>query len=155
MSDVPQGPGWWQASDQKWYPPEAFPGAPQPSPAGPPPGAPPGTPPGAPGGMPQGWGTPVGGTPPRTDPMAIWALVLGIVGIPLGCLCGIGIFASIAAIPLGFVSRKNIRQSSGGLTGEGMALAGAVLGIVGVALLIGLFLLWGLSAASLDSSGRY
>ena len=21
MSDAPQGPGWWQASDGKWYPP--------------------------------------------------------------------------------------------------------------------------------------
>jgi len=25
MSDVSQGPGWWQASDQKWYPPESHP----------------------------------------------------------------------------------------------------------------------------------
>ena len=23
MSDTPQGPGWWQASDGKFYPPEA------------------------------------------------------------------------------------------------------------------------------------
>ncbi len=27
MSDVSQGPGWWQASDGKWYPPESAPGA--------------------------------------------------------------------------------------------------------------------------------
>lgn len=26
MSEVSQGPGWWQASDGKWYPPEAQPG---------------------------------------------------------------------------------------------------------------------------------
>jgi hypothetical protein len=25
MSDTSQGPGWWQASDGKWYPPESFP----------------------------------------------------------------------------------------------------------------------------------
>jgi uncharacterized protein len=25
MSDGPQGPGWWQASDLKWYPPELHP----------------------------------------------------------------------------------------------------------------------------------
>jgi len=32
MSDTSQGPGWWQASDGKWYPPEQAPGAaPQPS----------------------------------------------------------------------------------------------------------------------------
>jgi hypothetical protein len=24
MSDVAQGPGWWQASDGRWYPPEAM-----------------------------------------------------------------------------------------------------------------------------------
>ena len=27
MSDSSQGPGWWQASDGKWYPPEQAPGA--------------------------------------------------------------------------------------------------------------------------------
>lgn len=34
MSDQSQGPGWWQASDGKWYPPEQAPGgaAPQPGP---------------------------------------------------------------------------------------------------------------------------
>src|SRR5438128_11676071 len=35
MSDVSQGPGWWQASDGKWYPPQATPGpatAPPPQP---------------------------------------------------------------------------------------------------------------------------
>ena len=26
MSDTSQGPGWWQASDGKWYPPEQSPG---------------------------------------------------------------------------------------------------------------------------------
>ena len=38
MSDVSQGPGWWQASDGKWYPPlAAAPVAPPPPPPGPPP----------------------------------------------------------------------------------------------------------------------
>ena len=35
MSDVSQGPGWWQASDGKWYPPQ--PAAPAPPPPPPPP----------------------------------------------------------------------------------------------------------------------
>jgi len=39
MSDTSQGPGWWIASDGKWYPPESAP-----APAPPPP-APPGVPP--------------------------------------------------------------------------------------------------------------
>jgi hypothetical protein len=25
MSDVAQGPGWWEASDERWYPPELHP----------------------------------------------------------------------------------------------------------------------------------
>lgn len=33
MSDTPQGDGWWQASDGKWYPPHQAPGAPR-QPAG-------------------------------------------------------------------------------------------------------------------------
>jgi hypothetical protein len=33
VSDTPQGPGWWQASDGKWYPPEQAPGA-TPAPSG-------------------------------------------------------------------------------------------------------------------------
>lgn len=38
MSDFSQGPGWWQASDGKWYPPEQAPGgaaAPTPAQSGP------------------------------------------------------------------------------------------------------------------------
>lgn len=54
MSDAPQGPGWWQASDGKWYPPEQAPAAstPPPTPGQVPPGsgmAPPGGSFGAPG----------------------------------------------------------------------------------------------------------
>jgi hypothetical protein len=30
MSDAPQGPGWWEASDGKWYPPQAQSAPPQP-----------------------------------------------------------------------------------------------------------------------------
>ncbi len=49
MSDVSQGPGWWQASDGKWYPPEQAQGA---APTTPPPGAAPAY------GAPQGYGAP-------------------------------------------------------------------------------------------------
>lgn len=34
MSDASQGPGWWQASDGKWYPPETAAGAAAPPPPG-------------------------------------------------------------------------------------------------------------------------
>jgi uncharacterized membrane protein len=35
VSDESQGPGWWLASDGKWYPPELAPGAPPPTAGGP------------------------------------------------------------------------------------------------------------------------
>jgi hypothetical protein len=36
MSDTQQGPGWWQASDGKWYPPETHPSRQVPAPSPPP-----------------------------------------------------------------------------------------------------------------------
>ncbi len=52
MSDESQGPGWWLASDGKWYPPEQAPGYQPPPPYAPPGGqyTPPGGQYGAPGG---------------------------------------------------------------------------------------------------------
>jgi hypothetical protein len=47
MSDVPEGPGWWQASDGRWYAPEQFGGGAD-GPAPPPPPAPPAPAPPAP-----------------------------------------------------------------------------------------------------------
>ncbi|MCU1371701.1 MAG: hypothetical protein JWO77_2895 [Ilumatobacteraceae bacterium] len=59
MSDISQGPGWWQASDGKWYPPEQAPGA---TPTGAPAGGPP------PGyGTPPAYGAPAGGGGGGTD----------------------------------------------------------------------------------------
>jgi hypothetical protein len=74
MSDAPQAPGWWQASDGRWYPPEQKQSAPAPAPGYPPADAP-STPPPAgyraggsagPGGggyPPSGGGVPSGGYP--------------------------------------------------------------------------------------------
>jgi type II secretory pathway pseudopilin PulG len=66
----------------------------------------------------------------RTDSKAIWSLVLGVLSVT--CLW---ILAGIPAIVLGHISRSAIRSSMGRLKGEGMALAGLVLGYVSVALL--------------------
>lgn len=58
MSETPAGPGWWQASDGRWYPPESHPSA-RPAPPPPPPAAPTAFPPAA--GYPPGGGSPPGG----------------------------------------------------------------------------------------------
>lgn len=57
MSDTSQGPGWWQASDGKWYPPEQAPPAAPTAPST----AAPGQAFGAPAGPPPAYGAPVGG----------------------------------------------------------------------------------------------
>jgi len=73
MSDSTQGPGWWQASDGKWYPPEQHPDAPAAAtegvpqtPASPPTQAIPPTPP--PTAAMPAVAPPIGGPPPVGPP---------------------------------------------------------------------------------------
>ena len=63
----------------------------------------------------------------KTSAQAIWSLVLGI----LSFLC-FGLFTGIPAVICGHVARSNIRKSQGALTGGGMALAGLILGYIGI-----------------------
>ncbi len=60
----------------------------------------------------------------RTNGLSVASLVLGIVWV-----FGIG---SILAVIFGFVGRKQIKDSGGRQTGEGLALAGIILGFLGV-----------------------
>ena len=64
---------------------------------------------------------------PRTDGKATASLILGILSI----LC-FGLLTGLPAIILGHISRGNIEQSRGRLTGAGMALAGLILGYVSI-----------------------
>src|SRR5688572_14739516 len=87
---------------------------------------------------------PLPGTPvPPTSPKAITSLVLGVVGL---FLCGL--FAGVPAIILGFLARRDVRQSGGALSGDGLALAGIIAGALATlwslalgALVVGLFAL--------------
>jgi Tfp pilus assembly protein PilE len=63
----------------------------------------------------------------KTSAHAIWSLVLGILSL----LC-FGFLAGIPAVICGHVARSNIRESQGALTGGGMALAGLILGYIGL-----------------------
>jgi len=62
----------------------------------------------------------------KTSALAIWSLVLGILGL----LC-FSFLAGIPAIICGHMGRSQIRQSNGTLGGEGLALAGLILGYAG------------------------
>ncbi len=84
MSDTPQGPGWWQASDDKWYPPELAP--PPPAPPPPPPHSPGASSPreSSPGGQPR---TAQASGPPLKAPSK---KALAITGAVLAVLVTIG-----------------------------------------------------------------
>jgi hypothetical protein len=73
--------------------------------------------------------------------MAIASLVLGLVWA-----YGVG---SLLAVIFGFVAKKNIRESGGWQTGGGMATAGIVLGIIGLAVVLLIIIA---AASSTDSS---
>ena len=68
-------------------------------------------------------------TSPQTSGMAIASLAMGIVGWTFLPLVG-----SILAIVFGYAARREIRSRPDELTGEGMAIAGLVLGWLMVAL---------------------
>jgi len=70
----------------------------------------------------------MGGVPitPTTNAMAVWSLVLSIVFLVV-----LGIF-EIVPIVLGYQARKAIKGSNGYQTGDGIALAGIIIGWVGL-----------------------
>ncbi len=182
MSDTSQGPGWWLASDGKWYSPEQAPGyepasvpatapstMPQPgalpttgtlpptapvvaSSSGPSTGTLPPTaypPPGGapPAGYPPG-GAPPAGYPPGTYPpgsyppgpgyaypgraktsgLAIAAFVLSLLWI-----FGLG---SLLAVIFGIIALVTISRSHGTRRGRGWAIAGLVIGALGLILTV-------------------
>jgi hypothetical protein len=108
----PPGPGWWLASDGRYYPPEQAPAPQVPSPPSFAAYAP--------------YGAPV--VQATTNGLAIASMVLGILW-----LYWIG---SILALVFGYVAKGQIDRSAGRQTGRGMAIAGIVLGWIGVAALV-------------------
>jgi uncharacterized protein DUF4190 len=76
-----------------------------------------------------------------TDGSAIAALVVGLIA-PFGALFyGLpGIILGTVALFLGLGARRRIKRSGGALGGGGMALAGWIVGLVGIVM----GLLWGL-----------
>lgn len=66
--------------------------------------------------------------------LAIASMVCGIASVPLTCTYGFGIIPAILAVVFGHIARGQLRRGKGG--GEGMALAGLILGYIMVALAI-------------------
>jgi hypothetical protein len=75
----------------------------------------------------------------RTNGLAIASLVLGILWIYW--------IGSVLALVFGYVAKSQIEHSDGFQGGRGMAIAGIVLGWVGVGVLVVLLLFGGLSGS--------
>ena len=108
MSEQSQGPGWWQASDGRWYPPESRPAtAPPPQPAWQPAAA------GAPVDHPQG-----------TTILILGILSLVVCGVlgPVAWVMGNNALAEIDRTPTAYRNRGNVQ-------------AGRICGIIATVLL--------------------
>jgi hypothetical protein len=206
MSDTSQGPGWWLASDGKWYPPELWTGPPESSPLQGPltgltdarePGVSQTGAPAEPGQAaqpvqpdassgqpsqgippyPQSPENPVGGTPgsagaaagtsygsapgaypgvsaqpqypqysqyPQYPPVGYGAPAIarktnGLAIASLICSCaGVLLFSlpCVLGVVFGFVARSQIRRSQGAQKGNGLALAGIIVGFAWIAIII-------------------
>ena len=92
---------------------------------------------GQPGYGQPGYGQPgyPGYPPVITNGKATGALITGITTLVLSWCCGAGVLGLVAVV-LGMKARSEIRASAGRQSGDGMALAGIITGVVAV--LIGL-----------------
>jgi hypothetical protein len=99
VSTYPQGPDWWQASDGLYYPPQQ-------------PQQPYGT---------QGYPYPYPPPAPKTSGSAIAALILAIASF---VVCPV--IAAIIALVLAATAKREIRESGGWITGEGVVTAAKV-----------------------------
>ena len=100
------------------------------------------------GQQPGGYGSPGGHMTPKNG-FGIAALVLGILSLPAAFTVIGGVLLGLAAVILGFLGRG--RAKKGEATNGGMALTGAILGLVGIVLSI----VFAVAVGSLLSRGDF
>ena len=83
---------------------------------------------------------PVIGRTQTVSALAILSMISGIISIPFICMCFLSIPFSLFAIVGGHIARGICRRSEGRVTGQGMAIAGLVLGYVSLTILLGMLL---------------
>ena len=72
------------------------------------------------------------GSEERPGPMAIIALVCGILSMLCCAIPGLGFILSIAALVLGIIEVRRIGRNESSTKGKGMAIAGIILGAAGL-----------------------
>lgn len=73
----------------------------------------------------------------KTDPIAICALVFGVLGLPV-CLP----FFSVPAIICGHIARKRANEETVPSSNGGLALGGLIMGYVGLVVMVAIVLIW-------------
>lgn len=71
---------------------------------------------------------------PRTAPLAICSLGFAVVSLVSLLTFPLSLAFGISAVVCGHLARSRIRKSDGGLRGAGIALAGLIVGYVGIAI---------------------
>jgi hypothetical protein len=82
--------------------------------------------------------------PKKTNGNCLASLILA--------LCWLGGVGSLLAVIFGFVGRKQIRESEGSQTGGALAVAGIILGLIGIAADILTFVLLAVFATNVNNS---
>jgi Flp pilus assembly pilin Flp len=72
----------------------------------------------------------------ETNKLALASMILGIVSLPLDFCFYAGIPVGIAAVVVGAIGLKRIKESAGTQGGKGMAIAGIVTGAVASAVML-------------------
>lgn len=89
----------------------------------------------------------------ETSPLAIISLVFGILG-----WVALPLLGALIAVIAGHVARGQIRESRGELQGDGLAVAGLILGYLSLGLLllvVGLMMIFGLGLFAFLSTGGW
>ena len=91
------------------------------------------------------------GPVPRSSALAICSLVFGILSV---AIIWLGILFSIPAIVCGHVARSQIKKNPKYLTGDGLALAGLIMGYISLGLVI-LFIMVIVVVSVLEAAGTF
>jgi uncharacterized membrane protein YvbJ len=68
----------------------------------------------------------------KTNGLAVASLVVSIIGLICSCCCGLGLIASIPALIMGVISKMQISNLSRNEKGDGLAMAGIIISVIGI-----------------------
>ncbi|MFJ5723942.1 DUF4190 domain-containing protein [Streptomyces sp. NPDC093149] len=100
-----------------------------------------------------GYGQTSWGGPAPANGLGIAAMVLGIIAVAGFCMWGLGLVLGVLALIFGIIGRGRVRRNEA--TNGGMALAGIILGSIGI-VISGAFLafmIWGIASGNFEEGG--